>query len=339
MKSEPLTAEIVLEAQTAVNQANGNLTLAAQNLGLPRSTLRARLSRAPHFFKERAVELPQFPDDDIPVEEILDGMSRRFEKRQTFQKSLRWFPIKFKTNDPIGLVFVGDPHVDDDGCNWPLLRKHVEIMGRPNVYAVNIGDTTNNWTGRLIKKFADQETSQATARKLAKWFLRDSKINWLAWLLGNHDAWNDGAAILKEMNIAHIPMTDWQAQFKLVFPDWECRIWAAHDFAGHSMWNSLHAAQKTAHMKDWAHIYACGHTHNWALHQEESASKDFIYWLVRSRGYKFIDEYADKHGHQPQKYGASIMAVIDPTADEINRIQCFADIERGAEFLKSLGGA
>lgn len=313
-------------------QIHGDSGKASRASGIHHTTL---LRRAKEYKPE--VQLPQFPEDDIPVTDLIDGMAKRYEQKANYQKAFKWFPVRMNENKPVGVVFVGDPHVDDDGCNWPLLRRDCEIMSCPGIYAINIGDVNNNWAGRLTHLYANQETSKKTAWKLSKWLLRDSGIRWLAWLDGNHGAWGDGSQIAREMNIAHIPMSDWQAQLKLVFKDWECRIWAAHDFAGHSMWNTLHASQKAAHMKDWAHIYASGHKHNWALHQEESASKDFVYWLARTRGYKFIDDHAERFGHQSQKYGASIMAVINPLSrDDVTRIQCFADLEQGADYLAYL---
>lgn len=316
-------------------KAHGSTYAASRASGIHHTTLKRRADA----YKPQGPSIPVFPEDDVPIEEIIEGMSRRFEKKHAHQQSLRWFPITFKSNEPIGLVLVGDPHVDDNGCNWPLLKRHVEVMRQPGVYAVNIGDANNNWAGRLTQLYADQDTSRGTAWKLVKWLLLDSGIKWLVWLDGNHGSWGDGSQIVREMNAHRVPMQEWSAQFKLVFPEWECRVWAAHDFPGHSMWNSLHAPQKTAHMKDWAHIYACGHTHNWALHQEESASRDFVYWLARSRGYKYLDGYAERLGHQSQKHGASVMAVINPQgSSDVTRVQCFADIEQGAEYLKYLRG-
>ena len=100
------------------------------------------------------------------------------------------------------------------------------------------------------------------------------------------------------------------------------------------MWNSMHGAQRAAKMQSEAHIYAAGHTHNWAIHQEESASKDFTYWLIRSRGYKFIDDYADKLGHFPQREGASITCIIDPESrSEAGFIQAFADMDAAVDYL------
>lgn len=326
-----------------VYQAHGrNAMQAAKALGISRSTLRGRIALAERELAEkRAAEtetrLPVFPDDDIPTSQIIASLEQRFKKRAEHHKSVKWFPVKVSGNDPIGIAFMGDPHLDDNGCNWPLLRRDCQIMNQPGIFGVNVGDTTNNWGGRLISQFANQDTSQATARKLAKWLLLDSGIKWLCWLMGNHDMNNDGTAILREMNAKSIPMLDWQAQFKVVFPNGnEVRVWVNHNFAGHSMWNTLHGAQKTAHMKEQADIYMSGHYHNWALHHEESASRDFTYWLGRCRGYKFIDDYAERHGHAPQEQGASVLAVIDPRQSGANRITCFADMEVGAEYLQSL---
>ena len=69
--------------------------------------------------------------------------------------------IKIKSNKPIGVAFVGDPHVDNNGCNWPLLRRDIAIMrDTPGMFAVNIGDVTDNWAGRLVRLYADQEMSK-----------------------------------------------------------------------------------------------------------------------------------------------------------------------------------
>lgn len=318
------------------------LIIAGRKCGVDANQIRRAVTKIGERPVQTTAILPEFPDDDISTEEIIDGMDRRFTKRFTAIKAREWFPIKLRDNKPIGIMWFGDPHVDDDGCNWPLLRKHIALCRETEgLYGANIGDSTNNWCGRLMRLFADQETSQKTARRLARWLLCESGVNWLLWLLGNHDSWGDGAAILKEMNrTARIPIEDWGAQFRLVWPNgFERRIWAAHDFQGHSMWNSLHSLQRAAHTKTHAHLYVAGHTHNWALHQEESASRDFTYWLARARGYKFIDPHATHHGHASQDEGASVVAVFNPQAkNEASAIQCFADPEIGVNYLRFLRG-
>src|SRR5260221_3586006 len=48
-----------------------------------------------------------------------------------------------------------------------------------------VGDLTDNWTGRLVRLYADQEMSKKQAWKLAKYLLKDTKIRWLCHILGN----------------------------------------------------------------------------------------------------------------------------------------------------------
>ncbi len=349
MPTKPLPEADLREAWQAM-QLHGNKSHAAAALGLDRSTFQNRLKRAIEQFGPvaPAVELPELPPDDIPTDKIIERMCERFAVRHKRHRAEKWFPVKVNIDGPIGLTFFGDPHVDDDGCNWPLLRHHCELHGRtPALFGVNIGDTTNNWTGRLQRLFAHQETSQATAYKLAKWLLFESGIDWLIWLLGNHDMWNDGAEVFRQMSAQIVEMkrepwpdapkqSEWQARFKLVFPnDRECRIWAAHNFPGYSQWNAMHGLLKAAKMKAPAHIFAAGHHHNWGLVQEESAAREFVFNLVRSRGYKFIDHHAEMLGHDPQQEGASVTAIIDPDSrTESGFVTCFADMDEAVDYLE-----
>lgn len=326
----------------ALNAASEHETLAdaAQALGLPVSTFHNRIRQAKARDLQSTggtVSLPEFPDDDISADEIIDSMCSRFTKRWDYRKAVKWFPIKVNENKPVGIAFVGDPHLDDNGTNWPLLKHHADVMaGTEGLYAINIGDTLNNWVGRLARLYADQDTSKSTGRKLTKWFMNESGIRWLVWIFGNHDMWSDDfTAWMRASSTQKVIMQDWQAQFRLLFPNGtDIKVHASHNFPGFSQWNTLHGSQKAARIKSPAHLYASGHTHNWAIHQEESASRDFVYWLIRSRGYKFIDEHATVLGHEPQEYGATVAAIINPLSKtQPGQIQCYADLDEAADYL------
>lgn len=284
------------------------------------------------------ISSPILPDEDIPTEEIISSMVKRFNKRSEAHLAKKWMTFNINTDRPIGLCWFGDPHLDDDGCNWPLLKEHIELCkNTPGMFGVNIGDTHNNWVGRLIKEYANQNTSRGTAWKLIEWFFKESGVNWLLWLMGNHDTWNYGAESLGILAKNVCPMIDWRAQFKLRFSNGrEALIDAAHDHTGHSQWNSLHGQQKASSMGGNAHLYIAGHKHNWALAQNECSQTGRIYWLARARGYKFMDDYAEKLGFGSQKYGTSIVSVIDPKANDVNMIRCFADVKEGADYLNFL---
>lgn len=279
---------------------------------------------------------PLIPEDDIPVEDIISSMVKRFSKRKDAHVAKKWMEFKVDSDLPIGICWFGDPHIDDNGCNWPLLKEHIDICKTTaGMFGANIGDTHNNWVGRLMKEYAAQETSRGTAFKLVEWFFKDSGVKWLIMLMGNHDTWNFGSETITKIAQNICPMIDWRAQFKLKFKNnVEVLIDAAHDHSGHSQWNSLHGQQKASTMGGSAHLYIAGHRHNWALAQNECSQTGRIYWLARVRGYKEIDDYAEKLGYGSQKHGASVVTIIDPQADEVNRVKCFADPKEGAEYLK-----
>jgi len=336
----------------ALSASDGNAAQAARAMGVPRQTFNYNLKHARSLTEDSPptsdVEFPQFPNTNPSAEEILAWQCKRYEKLENGYSARKWYDIKINVDGPIGVSFFGDPHIDDNGCNTPMLMHHCEIHARTEaLFGVNCGDTTNNWVGRLGRLFADQDSSQETARLLANWLLSGSGVTWLAWILGNHDLWNDGEAILRAMNgeviterkekFPGMEMAAWQARFGLVFPNKRrCRVWMSHDFPGHSQWNSLHGAMKAAKMKDQAHIYACGHKHNAAMFNEENAERDFTYWLVRAKGYKDIDSYGVQLGHDTQKSGHSITAIIDPSKPDSQMVQCFQDMELAADFLTFL---
>lgn len=333
-----LTEETILQTLQAIRQY-GTPTEAAAALGIPRSTLNHRVKVADLrgiSLSVRAVPSGEsIPEKELPVEEVLSLVKRRFELRSAHAAAKRWRRFTVPTSGPYALMFFGDPHVDDDGCNWSLLEDHCALARRTsNLYAVSVGDVTNNWVGRLTRLYGEQEASRSTAWRLTKWFLRESGVPWWLWIHGNHDQWNDGIAITEGLNVHNIAMEDWQAKVTLASPNGhETRLWVAHNFPGTSQWNKLHGPQKAAQMKDWAHLYVAGHHHNWALHQEEHDHRNFVYWLARVRGYKFMDSYADNLGFGEQKYGASIVCVVDPDGDRLNALTCFADPHEGVDFL------
>jgi hypothetical protein len=281
---------------------------------------------------------PYIPADDLPVDEIIDSMCKRFDKRKTAHDAKMWMEFKVNTDKPIGICTFGDPHIDDDGCNWPLLKEDIEICkNTPGMYGMNIGDTTNNWVGRLMKEYANQSTTRGTAFKLVDWFFKESGIKWLVILLGNHDSWNFGGETLGKIAENVCTLIDWRAKFKLKFKNGrEVFIDAAHDHSGHSQWNSLHGQQKASSMGGTAHVYIAGHKHNWALAQNECPHTSRVYWLARARGYKHIDHYGENLGFGSQRFGSSIVIVIDPKASDVNMVRCFADVKEGADYLTFL---
>lgn len=289
--------------------------------------------------KAGLVSYAKLPSADAPIDEIITARRAHFQRTKARVDAEQWQTVHVRDALPIGIVWFGDPHIDDDGCNWPLLERHILLCAAPGVYGANIGDSTNNWAGRLARLYSKQETSAHTARRLAKWFMADCGVTWLLWLMGNHDLWDSGADLLRSMDIHNkVEMRDWAAKIELRFPGGTAvRVHAAHDFPGHSMWNIGHGPLRAARMGGSADLYVCGHKHDWTVGAFETADGRCPV-IARARGYKWHDEYATVGGFQQSQHGAAIMTIIDPRATAAGRVLAFADVEQGAAVLKALRG-
>ncbi|MEM7069831.1 MAG: hypothetical protein AAF478_13215 [Pseudomonadota bacterium] len=313
---------------------SGNASQAARAVGISDRTGR-------NWSKDTVIQFPDFTEEEDagePIDDIIDRMSQNFLRRQKAANDRNWFKIKVNETKPYGLLWFGDPHLDDDGCNWPLVKRHCEIAEQEGVYGCNIGDTTNNWVGRLMAKYADQECSKTNADRLAEWFMFDSKVKWLVWLLGNHDLWNNGAHFYKRMCANHVPVIDWQAKFEIHHPSGSrVRIDASHGRKGTSIYNQLHGTLREAVMGEVADLYVTGHTHNFAMEMLEVAQRQHVCWLLQLRGYKFFDDYAILRGFPEHRHGSALFVIIDPSKDAISPVKiCFEDVEEGADYLQFL---
>lgn len=316
-----------------------NKSEVAREMGLNRSKVGRLLGVSDNSPPASAqADLPTFADEDIPAEDILDHMGKRFDQRIDHEKSIEWFKIRLPTDEPIGLCAVGDPHLGANSCNIPLLRSDIEIMAStPGVYAMNMGDTADNW-GRLIHLYAENDVSRQTERRLARWFLQDAGVPWLLWVLGNHDTMHgEFSTYLKTINASTIPMVEWRARFKLAFPcGQEIKVDAAHNHKGTSIYNKLHGQIRAALWGQDADIYVAGHHHDCAIMQVELDDGRWVN-IARARGYKWLDDWATKGGFRNNLYGATVMFVIDPKEEDPSaRVHTYANLRKGAEFLTYL---
>lgn len=321
---------------------------AARRLGGSSGQLRKRVKRAGELFgiyvnsyvvPPPEVNFPEFPDDDVPIEQVIELAAARFERVSKSFTSHTWFPITLSSDLPFGIAWFGDPHLDDNGCAWPILKRDVALCATtPGLWGVNVGDTTNNWAGRLMRLWMNQDTSQTTARRLARWFMLGSGVKWLLWLLGNHDLWSDGAAILQEMAKQHgthrLMMHDWEARFRLVFPGgWEVLIYVAHNFKGTSIYNIMHGPMREGMMGEDADVYVCGDKHVSGSFCWENPARHRIQNFVRVRGYKFFDDHTRHLGFKEQSQGCAAVTIFDPRDKSI---QTFLDLPKGVAFLNQL---
>lgn len=287
---------------------------------------------------KRIVDIPALPEESEPVRDLIERRRKHSKRKIERQKAERWLPVQFSESEPFGVLWFGDPHLDDDSCNWDLLLEHVELCKTtPGLYAASVGDATNNWTGRLMRLYAQQDTTLTDARRLAKWFMKDAGIPWIFWLLGNHDEWEHGDGILGLIADSALYLPSWEARLEFRAAGHSWRVHARHDFPGSSIWNKTHGPARAAMKGGAAELYICGHRHEWAYQTFELEERDSVAHAVRTRGYKWVDHYAVTRGFPHTQSGAAVMTIFNPKAKTAaGRIMVFADPVLGADVLRSL---
>jgi hypothetical protein len=235
------------------------------------------------------------------------------------------------------MVF-GDPHVDNSGCNFKLLHDHLAIAAkRPEyVFAGNIGDITDNWVGRLQRLYAESGTTVSDAWRLAEWMLRGAGVNWLFLVRGNHDAWSGPSDpldwIMRGSEGVDQPHG---VRLALDHPNGvETRINARHNFKGNSQFNPLHGLAREQLFGHRDHIVVAGHLHMGA-DAGDVMPCGTVTQLVRTSGYKVVDDYAKQGQFRARKIHPSAMVIIDPAKPDNcrSRVWCAPTVEEGADYL------
>ncbi|HFD14990.1 MAG TPA: hypothetical protein ENJ38_01635 [Rhodospirillales bacterium] len=319
----------------------GTVAGAARALGLTRSALRNRLERAQAAgiaAASPAFDAPELPDPDPPVEEIIAARLREYERVHRARRARHLIPVRVRLDGPVAIAHFGDPHLDDPGCNLPLLMRHMEVVRRTEgMFAANVGDLQNNWVGRLVRLHAEQTTTARQAWRLVEWFVRE--LPWLYIVLGNHDCWA-GTGDPLDWILRTAPGVSGRHGVRLAlrFPNGrEVRVHARHDFPGHSQWNPAHGPAKAAMMHWRDHILTCGHRHVSGYQIVKDPATGTISHAIRVASYKDQDGYAFEKGLPDGNFGPCAVTVIDPEAEsEIGLVTVLWDVETAADFLTFL---
>lgn len=283
---------------------------------------------------------PRSAIEDIePIEELIARRVETFRRASALDRHRRAI-VRIERDGPFAVCHMGDPHVDDDGCDWDELLRDVETVNRtPHMYAGNVGDTVNNWVGKLIGKWKQQSTTEDEAFRLGQWLF--GAVPWDYVLLGNHDHWNQGGTIFRQFaeDSDVSALADHEARIEYVgVGGGRFRLDVRHDFKGGSMWNNVHGPLKRAKMRPWGDLLVCGHKHTWGIHAEETQPGRPT-WLARVRGYKRMDEYAEAKDFAEDAHGCSMTSVIDPNnANRCERMKMFHDVGAAADYLTWLRG-
>jgi hypothetical protein len=282
---------------------------------------------------EYSVEHP--PTEPIDSDELVARRKVQFARKRQCEIERALIRVKVNIDGPIGILHFGDPHVDDDGTDIDALERHTDLVrNTPGLFAGNVGDTTNNWVGRLARLYGQQSTSAAEGWALAEWFV--GRCRWLYMVAGNHDMWSgagdpmmwiarQNGALYKETNV----------RLALDFPNGrEVRVNVRHDFTGHSMWNPAHGSMRAAQQGVKDHILVNGHKHVTGYGIIKDGHSGLVSHCIQVGSYKIYDRYAQEKGFRDQSISPCAVTVIDPASpDEVGIVHTFWDAELAADFL------
>ncbi len=345
MTVKKATDEQILQA---LQESNGARTIAAQKLGINVRTLMNRIQdmrgkgiSIPGLTAQTIAPRDQFeftplPNDDVPIEELIEQRKRKFLHKREHEEASKLIPIKIKIAGPIGLLHFGDPHVDDDGCDIEAIERHTALVNATEgLFACSVGDTTNNWVGRLARLYGEQATSAAQAWRLAEWFV--NRCRWLYMIAGNHDLWSGAGDPLKWIAKYNNSLyRGSEARIALRFPNGsEVRINARHDHSGSSVWNPAHGPMKAAIMGTRDHLYISGHKHHSAYSVLKDAISGITMHTARVASYKIYDRYAKERGFADNTLSPCALTTINPDLpnDHPDLIKIWWQPEEGAEYL------
>lgn len=343
MKVSP-NQKVSIEQIVDAMEIHQSARAAAKALGVNKTTIINRLkantiNRNFQNANAKPYQVADIPEDDIPIEQLVELRKKQFQHKREHEEASKLIPVKVKLTGPVGLWFCGDPHVDDDGSDIPALERHTDICRMTEgMFACNVGDTTNNWVGRLARLYADQSTSAAQAWKLAEWFI--GRCPWLFMIAGNHDAWSGAGDpikwIARQQNALYKSS---EARLGLMFPNGlQVRVNARHDHAGSSIWNPAHGPMKAAIMGTRDHIYVAGHKHESAYSPIKDAITGITMHALKVSSYKVFDRFAKERGFRDNTLSPCAVTTINPNLPETHpdMIKVFWDPVEGADYLTYL---
>ena len=193
-RSDPYSLEECEEVYQAFMASDSDASRFARELGISVGKFRYILRRRKELMEKMSDDLPfaierkDIGDDIADVDDIIERRRKEFKRRDKASKTNALIPCKVKIDGPIGILHMGDNHVDDPGTNISLLEEHIDLINSTEgLFGANVGDMANHWVGRLARLHAYQSTTEAETWRLVEWLM--TSVDWLYIIGGNHDMW------------------------------------------------------------------------------------------------------------------------------------------------------
>lgn len=336
-----MTDETIRERIALWDQNARNLSATARLLGISRNSLLNTFQNA----VARGI-MPEADLRDPNTPTASEYQSARLRKIAAYQNKKRkgdWRkPVL--TNipaRPFRLKVFGDPHLDDDGCNFELFERHwLEMNATSGVYGVCVGDWFNNWLRALGHLWKDTTTPPSDAWLCLEHLMEERGDALIAACSGNHDDWTQGPAdpvdlLMKKYGVIY---RKGAVRVALGFNGLPPMFLAIrHKWKGHSMYSAAHGILRSGIFGWRDHVMIGGH-----IHQDEprllSFPDGFRAHVCQVSAFKEFDDFADTHGFMGPKISPVWDLVIDPRKADTDpdKVKVFWNSDDAAGFLAYL---
>lgn len=301
---------------SAAHKLNGGGRAECKNCG---KFYKATATKARH-----AREVKHFtatdPETDLPsFDELVARRAQQTRRRLKADRARELVDVALHVRGPFAIAMIGDPHIDNPGCNIDLLLEHTRLVAETDgMYGLCVGDVQDGWVGRLARLWAHQGISAAESQVLVDGWLKlfDGKL--IALVEGNHDCWVHGVG-------GHSPLSWIQSHAGTVTQAHGVRlriktddkqsvtINARHDFPGRSQYNAAHGPNKSLLFGCRDDVAVAGHTHVYGRQVMLNPETRTPMHAVRLGSYKHSDEYAHALGLLDNNVTECAVLMVDPT--------------------------
>lgn len=257
-------------------------------------------------------------DEQLPnPKEVLQRASKRFAAIKTLMDRRAKQVIRFDRG-PVGIVFVADNHIGNEGVDYDRMFNEAEIIAStPNLYVMQVGDLIDNFiVGKLMKVRMHTTISIPEEWALAKWYLDLLGPRLLGVCGGNHDAWTSamsGIDVLRSTVASIRPGLLYNPDELQVTVDVAGKQWpilVRHKWQYNSVLNPTHGIER-AFERNQAKPFLLGvgaHTHVSGLVRQFNAGGR-TGTAVLCGSYKIYDNYAQQLG-APTPNGSTAVTII-----------------------------
>jgi hypothetical protein len=295
-----------------------------------------RAKKADKIENESKPVLPEIPDVDRGIDEIISARIEESKRSKAFYEASEDVEVKIREDKPYGLLFIGDPHMDNSGCDFELLKHHMEILAEVDgLYGISIGDITDNWIGRLKEMYKKTSVNGGEILKLMRWYFDNP--GHLAFVMGNHDLWNEGLVLIKQLTEGRNMLVAKDSGIKMKITSdlgGSVKVNCRHNFKGHSQFNPAFGPNKAAFQGDDSDILIQGHRHCFGSTQYFNSNTGKLGHCSIVAGYKVNDSHSKQLGFGKSYQAPSMLYIIDPVDGVVGT--GWTDIDKGVDYLNFL---